>query len=976
MLESLSSHLSDVFADRLRQSAGDVGADAVQDLRLSAQEFTAEQLELLTQNLHLLRLLSGHRGSALRKLAQRASSPAARYVSDLYQWSVHASTRRGSLRDSPLFSSVPSLLKVDGLSAEQAYERLKFAELHPHATTAIFERQMAEVAAQSLELPEADAKWTDMVEPLFTGPEASRNVEAMLLHVGFIPSEVYTKRKFMSLQREDVERLLATLRELENTDLKEEARLERTKAIKYLFLSGKALEFKGGKSAGAVTLDSNGIFINLPGIHSHVPYGLLDRDFTESLVRDGWLTSGQRLEVRSQSMKANSDFTEKSRIDEQQLESLAKAFGIEAGEGRTRLQRICEMVLKNPDEFSKKVFERKLVMPDALVQELLRRHGFDGAYAAFRFGEAIAANITGENLQRKTKLLSSYDILHEKDKAYEARSRVLNDPGYYNAVKVARLFLERPLPPDAREEFAVLRGDYKKARTGDQHAFVEVLYRGNLARILVNLDKHLETPQRTGLELIPRFSREQYERVEDALRTFHYFSSTLEQTRKVLDTQPANWRKRFSDYAETLEHFILSNVTEFYSESGIVDLELRTNRESFGADSARQLVAICDRAKEVYSRYLYAHVQAVAEDGEREFPEITKSELILDEAYLAGAKESCVPYGYNEDLCRSGMNVRVVQLDFPISNPSETIPYHVEEAAVDALGLDRNRPLINVIGGAKKLGQETSLQKFGEAVEKVAHTFKANVGVPGTQSGIGVVFGNINRRYKDEFGHLPRQEQAHFFAISPGKNCYFEGNEFAKHNEGEERYEEVYAVTPVDSIVTPQMAGWKSIGVYYRNSPYLNHIAIMEALYARMSKDQPRVMVVGNGGFYSICEINESLKNGFGMILIKDTGRFAEVAALLMEDIDSINEHAGPEDFYRQISEIVSSRLDVQTAGEFLKKDFGTTFITADDHQVIYREYFVNFIKLAKQYRNRIMTTSFDNLDKDLKEYLARNGRT
>ena len=314
-------------------------------------------------------------------------------------------------------------------------------------------------------------------------------------------------------------------------------------------------------------------------------------------------------------------------------------------------------------------------------------------------------------------------------------------------------------------------------------------------------------------------------------------------------------------------------------------------------------------------------------------------------------------------------DVRICEIDYKTGDTTETIPYHIEESCVDALRLQRNRPLINVIGGCREAkGAENPLDVLSQAVISAAHEHKANVGVPGTQSGIGNTFGWANVNYSNQFGHLPHSEQAHLFSVNPGGNTFFPGSTKTSHSERNQ----VFANTPVDSIITPFEAGWGMQGKNKYNSPYLNHVAYMEAIYQRLAHDQAKVMVVGNGGLYSVAEINESLKRNFDLILVEGTGRFADAAAAIMKHIDKLEVPNDPQKIGPQVIDTVRKILPADVSKEFFQKDFGSEHYTDNEDYQVFRTFFWNFLRLAKAKKGSIQTTSLDKLEQTLNKYLTQ----
>ncbi len=370
-----------------------------------------------------------------------------------------------------------------------------------------------------------------------------------------------------------------------------------------------------------------------------------------------------------------------------------------------------------------------------------------------------------------------------------------------------------------------------------------------------------------------------------------------------------------------------------------------------------------------YEKFFYSNLATVADFEAKFSPEVQKIDVDYGPDFAKQATKHVADHGQDPELSKQNHSIRACVLDYKTADPTEAIPFHIEESCLDALRLQRDRPLINVIGGCRHAdGAEDPLEKFGTAVMNAAHDHRANVGVPGTQSGIGTAFGWQNVDYKHRFGHLPHSEQAHLFSINPGGNTYLPGN---KYTEGVDR-SHVYANTPVDSIITPFAAGWGAKGKAKYKIPYRDHIAYMEALYQRMAHDQAKVMVVGNGGLYSIMEINESLQRGFDLFLVKGTGRFADAAAVMIENLENIHIPDSFSELTYQVIDQIKQALPEDIAQEFFKKDFGEDEHPSNENYEVYRDFFWQFLKLVQNSKANIKITDLDNLQTDLDKYLAQ----
>ena len=663
----------------------------------------------------------------------------------------------------------------------------------------------------------------------------------------------------------------------------------------------------------------------------------------------------------------NFELTTAHEIKQQQLLSFAEKMGIAGREPDSILEALFTEINNNPEKFAEQISTDNLVVPDSLINYLVDSQDTEKIFAAMQLAELVGADLTEETLEQQTGF-SSRDIIDTTQETYDLRAKIINDPRYYNTLKITRAFLEAGIDSEPDNKFLAFRGQYKKSPRGNQHSFIEVMHDGKLARVLIDEDKHLGSRRAKNLQHLELFDRPQYENLENALQTFDHFVSIIKNLEKIKADADNDWHFEFVRAAESALHFVLTNITSHYQEANKLFGQISHPGET-EAQAYYDLMHLLTEAQLEYEKFFYSNLSTVADFEEKFSPEVHKVDIKFGPDFAKQAADHVAKNGQDAELSKQAEGIRVCILDYKTADPTETIPFHIEESCLDALRLQRDRPLINVIGGCRKAeGVDNPLDKFSAAVMNVAHDHRANVWVPGTQSGIGVTFGWQNVDYKHRFGHLPHREQAHLFSVNPGGNTYLPGN---KYIEGSDR-EEVFANTPVDSIITPFDAGWGADGKDKYQSPYRNHIAYMESLYQRMAYDQPKVMVVGNGGLFSIMEINESLQRGFDLVLVKGTGRFADAAAAMIENLENIHIPDNFSELSHQVIDQVKQSLPDDIAQEFLQKDFGGDEQTDDENHEVYRDFFWQFLKLVQTSKNNIHITDLDNLQEDLDNRLAQ----
>ncbi|MBI4434110.1 hypothetical protein HY632_05030 [Candidatus Uhrbacteria bacterium] len=218
--------------------------------------------------------------------------------------------------------------------------------------------------------------------------------------------------------------------------------------------------------------------------------------------------------------------------------------------------------------------------------------------------------------------------------------------------------------------------------------------------------------------------------------------------------------------------------------------------------------------------------------------------------------------------------------------------------------------------------------------------------------------------------HLPRRERAHFFAISPGASTYFPGNESSVASA--QNQNEVFAIAPIDSILTPFEANWEYRGADRWRAQYAHHIRYMESLYQRLSVDQPRVMVIGNGGFWTVAEAIASLEHGFDCILVRNTGRFAECIAPVVEQIDTIPFDADPDTITRHLIDIMTAAVPPDVFTEFQKKDFGVDVPGEEADHEEYRRLIRLFLTTIRKRRTVVQVATTATLGTMLDTYLTQ----
>ncbi len=297
----------------------------------------------------------------------------------------------------------------------------------------------------------------------------------------------------------------------------------------------------------------------------------------------------------------------------------------------------------------------------------------------------------------------------------------------------------------------------------------------------------------------------------------------------------------------------------------------------------------------------------------------------------------------------------------------------MEAKAIRALGLLKDRPLINIAGGCRDTDyardEESPSIKMGRQIMQIADKYNANVAPPGTQSGFGADISKVWLEYQDRTDHLAETEKAKCFAVSPGGETYYPGN--PRLSNDPER--EIYAVANMDSILTPFDAGWNWKGARKEDAPYFNHVEYMEAIYERLSEGQKRVMVIGNGGLFTIVEGIAALKNHVPIVITEDTGRFADFVINIFRHFnndDLLNNFQNRRDEIDAAMLVIINDYVPEEYRKRLLKDFGKEVPAENPEIEIYRKQLYEFLLLTRG--QKIETSSIDNLSETIDKILRK----
>lgn len=867
-------------------------------------------------------------------------------------------------------------------------------------------------------------KWIPLVLPAFKHAQEAL-LPAMLDSLGFIPEELYTKKVFREkVSFQDLAHAHDLLRRCQVKDLtgeeeeygRQRVLHERTKLLTHLFLSGIAETVKN-PAERQVIVDVNGLWINIGpdnqnGIHAHIPFAYVTDALGSYWVEHAWLSESDWREARLRRAANNNDVMEQETLEERKVREFCGALEHQEGElsapgiALESYQSTEKEKPECPSDDHALAAAAIAVEPDSVIRaavggarvplsviDYYLRHANTwkedprnpGKYAiektieTLEIAEEIQSVIADERKlggsadeiqspdYEQASARRSYDLTKTAKKSYALRQRILNDARFYDVARIAGAVLEHGIPESSPEnECIVFRGRFA-GKGGQGHHFLEIMNGHRIVRVLLAPEKHLNKKQREAFEKIPLLERADYEQMEAFNMTYIHFCEKISWVMPgVLEV--LSWPEA-KEAVDEVQVIVLTEFPENYVEAQQKSARLLEAKEWM---ETQKTPTIRDELRSAAREY-HDFIQELLRQYANKFfnqsniqetlkaltIDIQRETVSFDDRFLESMpKKAEKPWAFDEALSRSGQSVKVVH-----SGAQKGIPYAMEAKAIRALGLLPDRPLISVLGGCRHGDKEMGM-RLSETLMESADRHHANLAPPGTQSGLGADMGRVWLEYQTRAEHLPAEEKARCFAVSPGGETYYPGNpSLTKDTEGE-----VYAVAPFDSILTPFDAGWNWTGERKANAPYAQHVEYMEAIYQRLTGEAPRVTVVGNGGLFTIMETEAALKNHAPIILTEGTGRFADLAiTMLKKHTEAIPEERWTETVLNAINHDLA-----EEHREKVLKDFGAE---ADDEKVtedqrLYRRHFQRFLKQVQG--ETWMASSIENLAENIDRLLQK----
>jgi len=799
----------------------------------------------------------------------------------------------------------------------------------------------------------------------------------------------------------------------------------RSQLLKHIFLGGAA-EILKNLDKSQVTIDVEGVRIDLPGpevvegsLHAHIPFAYVTEELCDHWLQGDWISPGNALEIRLQRAQGNHSPLEFKMLDQKKAKNFTRACDrhhhLRSFSFENALEYCIDKNRKNPScpslyhaeiaaflnlsphtsHIPLAMFNEKAHIPESVLDYFLstQSENEEGSrihkimtvlQIAETLQRMISEEVTVEDgmhslppaISSDATARSSHQLSRTAKDAYDMRRTLLMDSRSYDVARILSRVLDHGIPPNSPEhEFMVFRGDFGKSSGGLRHHFLEILYKGRIVRLLISPDKQLTKSQRETFDALPKLDRADYERLEAFIMTYEHFRERIEaiQHAHLVTSFGAEYREKWlstlNQYMLDLNAIVLTEFPQHYAETNeYYEAFWRSDHLSNDSITDFRIENYITHMKSLLKKYEKRLFSArnPKEVVDRLSVDIQREEVHFDAHFMDQfPADQLKDWSYDPELSTCGQKTWVVHTS------TENIPYAMEAKAIRALELIPGRPLISFAGGCKNTdyqeGVETPSSKMAQKIIAVAHEFTANVAPPGTQSGFGSDMSKAFLEYSARHSHLSPDKRAECFAVSPGGETYYPGNPLlTKNPEGEP-----YAMIPFKTILTPFEAGWNWKGERRAEAPYFAHVEYMELIYQRLAAGAPRVLVVGNGGLFTIAESIAAMKNNVPIVLTKDSGRFTDFMIEVLEHFKELEllEGGSQDELDRQMLTILEQYVSPEYRSR-LKKDFGEEIPVKNPEFRVYRDYFYQFLRLAKH--KKIVISTIDDLDETMRDLLVK----
>lgn len=976
-----------------------VDSETLADIEARLAALPAPEQEALRKRFELYALFDGQSGRDLREAAQQASTPLAT------QLRREQENVRSALRAITADVDTTEAFVLPPRDAHLDDRLLHDPELLYQQT--LHDGDPFDEAKKALDKNGA-AKWIYLVDPTFRQPGGIRK---MVEKLGFVPQQMYRTKLFReSVGFSDLARCHDELREAANGNH------ARAQLLTHLFTSEIATQ-----AEGRVTVDINGLWVNLQRtknkrtqrLDAHLPFPYASDAVLDAMLKQGWITNYDVTEAQLRRAEANNDVLAVRELEERQARDFIDAADL-TNPARFKHSRGSAEAAEDAaffrEQHGAKLFEAMVDRqhwiratnerlrspsfprwPIGMVRHFLtagsegsrqlernktREQVFTERTASMlRDAEAIQSLIANEDTSKRVRDAGydSYKSTESTHSSYERRRKIINDSRNYDVPRIVGALMEA-LERNELTDCRLLRGDATEGK--DRHSFIEIITKnGKIHRVVLDPEKQLTLRQRRMFESLPVLSAQEFEVFETLALTYFHYKGTVRGINDMLhEPRVQDWlpwesqRKYLEEYLSDIQAFMFMEAPESYPLMQEMHRRFLANYWHAGGD---HLHTLAHEAVERFGKKLFASdpLEAVRLNQ----ASVRRRTVTFDSSFAENLPMSMRSKSWTWDPKLCDALIEKERTIAVVDAGDREIPYAMEARAIKALRLLPDRPLVTVFGGCRDCPEgegASAVDRMCDALMTSADTMKANMVIPGTQSGIGVKLGERYVSYEQAHRDEAPKNRARLFAVSPGGETYFPSNDhLAPESENEA---EIYAIGPVDSIVTPFQAGWNWTGERKRNAPYFRHVEYAEAIYNRISAGQPRVAVIGNGGLFTLVEAVAALRNESDIVLVRDTGRFADLAISMFENKellekalfnhstdDERSDSQRRKEWETAVLELIQTKVPDHSRTALLKA-FGESIPATDPEQMLYRDMLFDYSILSA--KAKIDVSSVENL--------------
>ena len=280
------------------------------------------------------------------------------------------------------------------------------------------------------------------------------------------------------------------------------------------------------------------------------------------------------------------------------------------------------------------------------------------------------------------------------------------------------------------------------------------------------------------------------------------------------------------------------------------------------------------------------------------------------------------------EVCTSGYQTQVIEISRgSLDDSVQAISSITIQKSINALRLPY-APVLQIIGGAMGASYDES---FVETIINHIKDKHVLVLYAGTQSGVG----------QSVSGHVVSlvQPTCVFASVIPGSEVFYPDNQrFNAHAHI------TFVLAPSRAVALPISAGWGNNNL---SKSFSWLIEFTVGLAHTLAANHAYTTIVINGGPYTIKESIAALENHAELIIMKGSGRFADIAAYIYTEIGSLI-NLTPESQLEELRRLF---------GEQYPKDFQRTAFT---------ELLVLFVSKLDEHFNQVTIISLEELDAKL----------